>query len=510
MKSIKTILRDFFIGTPAPKEPAPVNVELRRPKVEVPGEDRPVALPSGRSSIPHQPLGPGVILASLGSQFRVVNHPFIVQCIPVIRRLMMINPDISQAIHNIVTLGNTGHKVVFDKTVPLDQVIAMRQHLEDKKLDWAAGCAGMDGLVNKMFAQCLVGGAISNEWVVNKKLDGIDTVILVNPEDIVFTLEEGNVKYKPWQRIIGLAGYQTAYNAPQTPTGLIPLNPYTYRYYALNGDTEVPYGFPPYLAALDRILAQIRMHTNIDYMTNQWGLLGFLSALIQRPEKIDGENDKAYENRLTALLTTAQERLMTGVKNGLVVGFKDDHEFEFNSFTQGVKDAIDIFKNNELMIGSGIKQDMTLLGRDYNTSETQITVVFTKLISELKNTQNMIRANLEFGYKLELTLAGFNFKYLKVVFNQSTLQDFLKFQQAEEIKIRNVLMKRLMGLISQDTAADELGYEEPDQEDALVDWEILAGGSTPTDEAGQEDTKQKKKDASDKKVRKKNKPMPKD
>lgn len=506
MKSIKTMLRDF-LGIPAPQKS--VSEEFRRPKVQVPGQDKPVSIPIGRSSVPHQPLGPGVILSSLGSQFRIVNHPFIVQTIPIIRRLMMINPDVGQAIHNIVTLGNTGHKIVFDKTVPLDQVILMRQHLEDKKLEWAAGCAGMDGLVNKMFAQCLVGGAVSNEWVVNKKLNGIETVILVNPEDIVFTLEEGNVKYTPWQRIIGLGGFST-FVPPNNTTGLIPLNQYTYRYYALNGDTEVPYGFPPYLAALDRILAQIKMHANIDYMSNQWGLLGFLSALIQRPEKKDGENDEKYEQRLTALLVTAQDRLMSGVKSGLVVGFKDDHEFDFNSFTQGVKEAIDLFKNNEMMIGSGLKQDMTLLGRDYNTSETQITVVFTKLISELKNTQNMIRANLEFGYKLELTLAGFNFKYLKVVFNPSTLQDYLKFQQAEEIKIRNILMKRLMGIISQDSAADEMGYEEPDQEDALVDWEILAGGSTPTDEAGQEDTKQKKKDASDKKVRKKNKPLPKD
>lgn len=505
-KTVGQIIKHFLIGDDPPQTFA------HRPKVEVPGFPLPVALPSSRSSIPHQPLAPNVILGALGGQYRVVNHPFIVQVIPLIRKLMMINPDVSQAIHNIVTLGNTGHKVIFDRTISLDQVEKMRNHLENKKLIWAAGCAGMDGLINKMFAQLLVGGAVSNEWIPNKKLNGIDSVILVNPEDIVFTLEEGNIKYVPWQRIVGTMGIV---GLPPTmdktnPSGLIPLNPYTYRYYGLNGDTEIPYGFPPYMAALERIRSQTNMQTNIDFVVDQMGLLGFLEILLGKPMKQEGETDTNYSARLDTLVFEAQKRVEHGMKEGMVVGFKDDSEFKFTSMNRAVKEAIEIFKNNELMIGSALKQDMTLLGRDYNTSETQITVVFMKMLSELRNMQNIIKANLEFGYSLELTLAGFKFDYLKVKFNHSTLQDDLKYQQAREIKIRNVQQLMILGLIDQDQAADELDFEAPAYDEPMVPWEILAGGSTPTDDAAADGVKQKKKDASDKKVRKKNKPIPKD
>lgn len=503
-QKLLTRFRDWLVG---PRNIPHQTEAAQRPRVNVPGFPKPVVLPNGRSSIPHNPIGSLNIIAALGPEYRIVNHQFVVQVIPIIRRLMMINEDVSQAIDNIITLGNTGHKVQFDKTIPLDQVELMRDHLENKKLIWSAGCAGMDGLINKMFAQLLVGGALSNEWVPNKKINGIDSVILVNPEDITFTLTEGNLKYTPWQRIIGGSGW---FNPGQTflPSGLIPLNPYTYRYYGLNGDTEVPYGFPPYMAALERIVSANNMKTNIDFVIDQMGLLGFLEVLMGKPDKIDGETQDNYSARLDTLLVQSKNLVMEGIKDGVVVGFEGDHTFKFNSMSRAVKEALEVFQNNESLVGSGLKQDMTMLGRDSSTSETQITVVFMKMLSQLKNMQNIIKANLEFGYALELTLAGFNFKYLKVVFNRSTLQDDLKYNQAAEIKVRNLERLRLWGIISQDQFADEMGYEAPYEEEPIVDPTILAGGAPepPTDAEGNQ-KKQKGKDASDKKVRQKNKPI---
>lgn len=507
-QSLGKIIKTWLIGD-TDKHYAPIVVDnSHKPKVEVPGFDKLVNLPTSRSSVPHQPLMPNVIAGGLTGQYRVVNHQFIVQVIPLIRKLMMINPDISQAIHNIITLGNTGHKVCFDKTIDPDQVELMRNHLTNKKLIWSAGCAGMDGLINKMFAQLLVSGALSNEWVPNKKLNGVDTVILVNPEDIVFTLAEGNIKYTPWQRIIGGFDSGILGTPPSSvnPSGLIPLNPYTYRYYGLNGDTEVPYGFPPYMSALERIRTQNNMQTNIDFVIDQMGLLGFLEILMGKPDQLDGESDENYTARLDGILGQVQGRVEQGIKDGIVVGFKDDTEFKFNSFTREVTQAIALFKQNELMIGSAIKMDMSLMGRDYSTSETQITVVFMKMLSEMRNMQNIIKANLEFGYALELTLAGFKFDYLKVQFNRSTLQDDLKFQQAREIMIRNVTQLLILGLIDQDQAADELGFEAPAFPEPMVPWEILAGGTMPLDQSADDQKREGDKDKSDKKVRKKNKP----
>lgn len=501
-KSFGSKVREFLIGKPEVR-PTPAKVQTK--KVEIPGQDKEVPLPTTRSSFPHQPpAAGGNILSFMGNTTRVVNRPFIAQIIPLIRKLMMINPDVGQAIHNIIALGNTGHKVCFDRGVDPDMVDQMRNHLDNKKLIWSAGCAGMDGLINKMFAQLLVAGAVSTEWVPNKQLNGIETCILVNPEDIVFVLEEGNIKYTPYQRIETSSGWITPVNALNaTNGGLNKLNPYTYRYYGLNGDTEVPYGFPPYLSALDRVRTQANMQTNIDYIVDTMGLVGFLEVLVGVPDQEDGESKEDYNIRLDNVLIRARDRISEGMKSGVVTGFKDEHEIKFNSINRSLKEAIELFQNNELMLASGIKMDAALLGRGYSTTETQITVVFMKMLSELRNIQNVIKHNLQYGYALELTLAGFNFKYLKVQFNRSTLQDDYKYQQAEDLKVQNVKNKMIMGIIDQETAADELGYENPAFAEPMVSWEVLAGGSDPAPIDGSDTPGSPKKRAGQKKDAKK-------
>lgn len=463
---------------------------------------------SRRSSVPSQPIGSIINLQK--EKYRVVQTDWVMEVIPIIRKLVKINPDMGQAVHNVITLGNTGHKIFFDKSVPEDQVRKMRKHLCNRQEEWASGQAGMDGLVNKMFAQLLIGGALSNEWVPNLDLDGIQACILVNPEEIRFILEPGNIKYSPYQKVMN--GYIS--DRPTDQVGflnLVKLNPNIYKYYALNGDTEIPYGFPPYLAAMERIDSQGKMNTNIDFVIDQLGMLGFLHALIGKPEQTEGESDINYDARMDALLDQCKTVLNQGVKDGVVVGFKDDTEFEWNPISKGFAEALALFKNNELQVASGLKQDATLWGRDYNTSETQITVIFIKMLSELSNIQNIVKCNLKFGYELELRLAGYVFDSLEVKFNRSTLQDDLKYQQGQEIKVRNVKDKMIMGIINQDQAADELDYDEPAFPKPQVSWDVLAGGTDPvpgapgTPAPGKKRQAQKNKSA--KKTRDTNKPI---
>lgn len=430
------------------------------------------------------------------------------EVIPIIRRLMICNPDVGQVMYNIVSLGNTGHKIFFDRKVSVEQQDAMRNHLMNRRKNWSTGQAGINGLVNKMFYQTLISGALSNEWVPNKDLTGIESCVLVNPEEIFFFQNDRQTGYHPYQRARNVA-LDTKYKSDKM--GYIRLNPETYKYYALNGDLDVPYGIPPYISVLPRIDTQDNMNKNIDYVVEEWGLLGLLEVLIQKPdldEQID-TTPEIYEGRLETLLTQAKERLATGVNDGVVVGYKEDAEFRWNSIGKEYEHAIKLFRNNELQTFSALKHDPSLAGRDYNTSETQIGVVFIKMLSELRNIQNNIKTNLEFGYSLELMLAGYKFDYLNVTFNRSTLQDDLKYQQGQEIKIRNVKDKLIMGVINQEQAADELDYETSAFPLPQVPWEILAGGSIPNtnDNAAAGADKKKKKTANDKKTRQKNKPV---
>lgn len=471
-----------------------------------PGQ-KPGALPSGRVSVPTSTT-PYTLLNNFSKEYRVVDRLFLKEVIPVIRKLMMMNPDISQAVHNIVSLGNTGHKILFDRSVPTELVDKMRNHLKNKHKEWASGSANMDGLVNKMFSQVLVSGALSNEWVPNKDLTGVESVIMVNPEEICFILDSTKSHYLPYQepRTI-LPGY----NSKNNVNNLIKLNTRTYKYYALNGDTEIPYGFPPYLAALPGIHTQQVMNNNINFVVNQLGIMGFLEVLIEKPDQESGkENDETYEARLDALLTTAKKRVESGYSEGSIVGFKNDHEFKFNSIARDFDKVIELYKNNELQIASATKQDASLWGRDYNTSETQITVVFMKMLSELRNIQNLIKTNLEFGYSFELRLAGFKFDYLQVQFNHSTIQDDLKYQQAEETKLRNILTKLFLGIIDIEQASDELGYEAPAFKTPPVPLIVLAGKQSPIDESKKAQDREASKDKTERDKKQKDKPMPKD
>lgn len=473
----------------SPKQTIPTPQENARkapePKDRI--DDRPkiITTPTtGRSSEPDY----DGINGDLSTMYATINYPFIKEIIPVLRKLAYSNNDVALALHNIVSLGNTGHKVYFDRKVPESQVDKMRNHLVNVRKKWAPGQAGMDGLVNKLFSQIMISGALSAEPVVNNELTGIRSIFLIDPENIEFKLRDDRITYQPYQRI----KRSLLENRKRIDGDLVKLNTETYQYLAFNGDGESPYGIPPFMPVIGRVESQQKMETNIDFIVDIMGLVGFLEVLIQKPDEDGDNNDKAYKAKLDTLLNEAKSSIMGGIKDGVVVGYKDDHEFKFNSAGEGYKGVSDIYKLNEQSIATALKQDPALWGRDYGTSEAKANVMFIKMLSELKNIQNIVKIFLEFVYNLELRLVGFNFEYLTVAFNRSTLQDDYKYQQAEDLKIKNVLQKVLMGTISFEQAADELGYESPHGK-PLVSIELLAGKTPKSEEGTQHRKTQKKK-----------------
>jgi hypothetical protein len=472
-KLFQRVKKETF-ETPKPRKPDLILAPPTKPPTKAVIDDRPkiTTVPSGRQSEPD--YEGSAVIDLLKSQYALITPDFLTEIVPLIRMLVKMNPDVGQALDNIVTLGNTGHKINFDRKVSPDKVDAMRNHLVNKRKNWAPGQAGIDGLVNKMISQVMIGGALSYEAVPNNILTGIEQILLINPETIVFQLQSDKLTYLPYQRV------RNAFLLKNPdPNSLVKLNINTYQYYALNGDGENPHGFPPYMPAVNRVYSQGKMNQNIDFIVDVMGLVGFLEVLITPPDQIGDESDSAYEGKLDGLLAKARQRVLGGLKDGVVVGIKDDHEFKFNSASKNFEQVAELYKTNELQVASGLKQDASLWGRDYGTSEAKANITFIKMLSQLKNIQNIVKTALEFIYQLELRLAGFQFDYLSVQFNRSTLQDDYRYQQAEEIKVKNVIDKMVSGLINQEQAADELGYEAPAYPKPMVSWEVLAGGSDP-------------------------------
>jgi len=242
------------------------------------------------------------------------------------------------------------------------------------------------------------------------------------------------------------------------------------------------------------------MDKNLRFIMKQIGLLGFTQLLMSKPSQDTGETDDQYKARITLLLTEAKDNILDGIKDGVVVGFDEDHEFDFNSTTKNLSGVSDLYNLNEVQVANGLKMAAEFLGVGSSGSETGINIVFTKMLSQLQNVQQIVAANLRHGYALELRLAGYNFKHLRVEFKPSTITDELKLQQAQEYKIRNTYNLYQMGLIGQQQSANIMDFDTPDQKEPRGP---ISGAGTSSDERQDQNNK------SDKKIRDKAKPQPK-
>lgn len=456
-----------------------------------------VPLPPGRvSKNEHE----GKTMEVINSLVEIIQPDFMFEVIPAIRKLCKVNPDMSQALQDLTQLANTGHKIKFDPGVNAQQQDLMREEIENASKNWGDGVAGINGLVNKMISQVMIGGAISNEWVPGNDITfnpGITNLVFLNPENIRWGYNRRTQRYEAYQKIYN--GYAYTKDHPFH----IKLNPYTYKYFALNGDEDIPYGTPAYLAALEPISTQKYMLDNIKFIMEQIGLLGYGDILMDKPDQMDNESDKDYINRLENTLTKLKERAKQGMRDGLNVGFKDDHEFEFHSTTKDLGGVDMLFNNNEKQVASGLKYDAAFMGGRGNTTETMITILFTKTLSQLTNIHNIVAENLKHGYTLHLRLKGFKFKYLDVEFNKSTITDDLKYQQAQEYKLRNNRVMYADGIISLEQYADNMGYKKPDQKEPRVP--IDPDGALA--KAEQHKERKDQKDRSARKTRDKSKPQ---
>lgn len=437
--------------------------------------------------------------ASLQNKLNVVNPEFQIEAIPLIRKLYKVNEDLGSVLYDSIQLTNTGHNIKFSQEVKPELADKMREHLKKVTKNWHHGTAGIDGLINKWIAQIYVSGALSVEWIPNIYLNGIAQNALINPETIRFALNPDG-SYKSLQKTKGLLS-----NAKSG--GFKELNPNTYMYLSLFSDDDTPYGVPPFLTALKAIDTQGDMKSNINYILKQLGLLGYLEVKVDKPDQEAHESESKYRDRLNRLLLETKNNMLRGFKDGIVVGYEGDHEFSFHSTTKNLAGVNDIFNMNEKQIANGLKTSPTFLGIGGGGTENFMSIVFTKTLSQLKNTQDILASCLEKGYELELLLAGFNYPgKLEVEFNSSTITDEVKIQQGREYKQRVLSALFRDYIISSETYAEEMGYQKPHK---VKDPKDIAKIQQPNKDINKEDADKDSKNKSARKTRETDKAQPK-
>ena len=432
----------------------------------------------GRVSVPEDQSD---FTSTLHGLTQVVTPSFRVEVIQLIRKLYKVNPDMAIAIQETFKLANTGHQVTFPNNTD-QEAEKMREHLKEATKRWSTYSAGIDGLVNKMIVQLCVGGAISVEGVPNNNLDGLSTILFLKPDNIRFKRENNGV-YQPYQKNDNFMVKNVDY---------VKLNTETYVYAGMYNDTDEPYGMPPFMSSLDSIKGQHDMMTNFKQIMEQMGFLGFLTAKMQKPDQQANESLKAYESRLNRNLEQLKRNLKDGMKDGLVTGYIDDHEFEMTSTTKDLGSADKLWNLNQQRVANGLGINGNIIGVSGANTEGGMGIILSKMISQLRNIQMIVSYVLEFLYGLELRLAGFDNKGIKITWATSTIADDVKVQQALQYKIANLNALYRDGIIGQSQYAWEMGYDSPDQDEPRVDPEDQAG--VKKDNYNPDDPAKKKKD----------------
>lgn len=451
------------------------------------------SIPPGRVSVPDD-SSQGLVV-SLRDITNLVTPSFRSNIIPLIRDLYKVNPDMSIAIQDMFKLSNTGHTISFPNNTP-EEAKKMKEHLSMVSKRWSNYTAGINGLVNRFIVQCLTSGAISIEAVPNNKLDGISTIVFVNPENIYFRRLENGV-YHPYQK--------NPYTILNDRPDFIKLNTETYIYVGMYNDTDEPYGVPPFMAALDSIKGQHDMRVNFKHIMELMGMVGFLEAKMEKPPREPNESVQAYRARLNNTLVKLKKNMMGGLKDGIVTGYKEDHEFKLNSTTQSLQNLEKPWAMNQQSVANGLGINSNIIGVQTSNTEGGAGILLSKMISQLKNIQMLVSHILGFIYTLELRLSGFNNKGIKVEFGTSTISDELKVQQGLEYKIRNLQALYNQGIINQQQYAWAMGYEKPDQKEPRQ----INNDISDIEDSAKKQKREADKDKSDRKTRDKNNPMPK-
>lgn len=432
----------------------------------------------GRISVPDDSVSSNNLM--LTDFVKTVKPSFRVEIIKLIRDLYKVNPDVGKALQDMFQLTNTGHRVQFPNNTDRESDL-MRDHLSDKTKRWSNCMAGIDGYVNKMAVQLLVSGSLSVEGVPNSNLNGLSTIVFVNPDNIVFKRENDGV-YQPYQRNIGQTDPDKAF---------IKLNTRTYKYVGYMNDTDEPYGIPPFMSALDSLKTQSDMKVNMKHIMENAGMLGFMEALMEKPDIQPNENIPKYQARLDRELKKMKLRVKEGMKDGLVVGYKDDHEFKLNSTTKDMANLDIPWTMNQQSIANGLGINSSLIGVTTANTEGGAGVSLSTLLAQLKNIQRTIGYVLEFLYNLELTLAGFNPKGITITWYPATVSDDVKIQQANQYKVQNLNALYRDGIISLQQYAQAMGYDTPDQDEPRVPIDQQSGSKPVIDEDSDKDTKNK-------------------
>lgn len=447
-----------------------------KPKVSS-GTSEPMGLvASGRSSLPdyHNTF--------IDSSKPQELHPeFAIEYLDVMESLAVWNGSFSQALDNIVQLGNTEHEIEFQKGVSDSLQREILQVIEEGENNWYEFGEGHSSLKGDLLTQLVVNGCLSAEPIPEKtKLLGVSNVVRVRPKNIRFVYDPKTTRHLPHQRL-GLSSGGI--------NGLRRLNTKTYTYIALRRYFESPYPTPPFMAAMRSLFIKDKMIDSFEHIMKMMGMLGFLEAKVKQPPKLPGEKDEQYYDRcFRHLQTVVQPQVEKSFSKGVVAGFMDGMEFNVTSSAGNAKGAEALMKIIDLTVLAALKQDPNMNGLNFSTTETFGAIIMEKMISQTGEYQKVCDSFFRKLYKLHLFLLGYDPMMIRMVKSKPPrVRDEKAKAESEEIMQRVHFGDYKQGLISQQDLAVARGYDQPDQDEPRYSEPNPEGGEDSDDKTDNPD-----------------------
>lgn len=126
------------------------------------------------------------------------------------------------------------------------------------------------------------------------------------------------------------------------------------------------------------------MKINFKHIMEICGMVGFLEAKMQKSPQRSNENIQTYEARLNRELNLLKRNVREGMKDGVVTGYIDDHEFKLNSTTKELGNIEKPWNMNQQSVANGLGVNGSIIGVSATTGEGATGIMLSKMISQLK------------------------------------------------------------------------------------------------------------------------------
>jgi len=376
------------------------------------------------------------------------------------RLLADVSPEVSSALYHFILFGNAGYEMTaVNRNGEVDArgqaaLSAFVNQLSDQD-----GHSEFGTIINQLWAGAFMRGAFSAEIVLDESGRNPIDFVAVDPAIFRFKRVDAGARGKVWQLGQFVSGEWRRLDLP------------TVRYEPIHPlPGGAPYGrslIAPsifvslFLIGLLRDLRRVIAHQgyNRDDVSVNYELL---EELMPEAVRDDPEKREAWANKAIEEIRTYLEKLEPDdvyVHSDII---EVNRAAKDANVVGGTSGATNMIAALERMAVRALKTQPLLMGINEATSETHANRQWEIHAAGIKSMQHTCENLLTRLFGLALRVQGIQ-ATVQLKFSELRASEQMRDAQTESIILSNVEKKYNMGIISQEQAAAELGYDSADQ-----------------------------------------------